>query len=88
MNNNAPKTRWVKFIMGSVARQRLFVNDTETPFFIDEAIYSSGKSCGNKYGLYGSGMHKSGCAAEIDSRSVIAPLKSKAERMAFEKLGV
>lgn len=57
MDNKAPKTQWFKNIMAcGTERHRLFLNGTETPFFIDVAQQIQHRSQGSKVGIYGSGL--------------------------------
>ncbi|TNC14940.1 hypothetical protein FF100_05030 [Methylobacterium terricola] len=87
--NSAPSCRWVdqnNFMPEGVTRQRLFVNDCETPFFIDVAERASHRTEGQKCGLFGSGMSAKGFAKTLASGPRVGPLKHRAEQMAMEQV--
>lgn len=81
--NKAPTLKWWHFDLGPVTRQRLYVNGTETPYFIDTAKEHAHRIYGEKHGLFGAGMDPKGIAATLDFGPRIAVLKHRAEQMAF-----
>ncbi len=90
MSNRAPKAVWFshKWDDGPVkVRRRLYIsapgseNLCETPFFIDTNRYHHDQRNGLNT-LYGSGMHRSGCAAALRSGR-IDELKHYAEQIAM-----
>lgn len=96
MSNNAPTLKWHSQMLASgTRRQRLYLNGTETPFFIDSANgIRAHRSHGEEHGLYGAGMQecewrgpngeKRYIAAALDAGTRIEPLKHRAEQMAME----
>lgn len=89
MRNNAPKTEWRSHVMAcGTSRQRLYVNGSETPFFIDSNNLLGHRSFGDPHGLYGAGLGDmvsagyriAGC---FGSGKKTAPLKHRAEQMAL-----
>lgn len=86
-SNRAPALKWWAFdLANGVRRQHLYLNGKATPYFIDAAKHIHHRTCGERYGLYGSGMHRSGCAAILDFGPRVATLKHKAEQMALASL--
>lgn len=86
-SNNGPSLKWITVAhVTAVHRRRLFINGKETPYFVDDAQgQSAHKSQGDRCGLYGAGMHKSGCALLLGSANKISVLKHRAEQYALER---
>lgn len=92
-SNNAPKCVWRSHILSCGSnRQFLYVNDTETPWFIITAEVRSLRTDGERHGLWGAGMSdphwRTGAriAACFGSGRKIAPLKHRAEQMALNAI--
>ena len=95
-SNNPPRVRWfaVPLACGTV-RHRLYVNDKETPYFVDNAK-GAGRghwTMGDPVGLHGSGMgneieRRDGStyriAATLGAFRSVTRAKATAERMALE----
>lgn len=93
--NQAPTTKWtrVELACGTV-RHRLYVNGTETPFFVDDAK-SAGighRTMGEPVGLFGSGMgsdirRRNGetyrIAATLGAFRNVGTAKARAEQLAL-----
>lgn len=93
-SNNAPKTKWTRIPLAcGTIRHRLFVDDKETPFFVDDAKAAGigHRTMGEPVGLFGSGMGKeiearSGIyriAATLGSYHNVGIAKARAEQMAL-----
>lgn len=69
-------------------RQRLYVNGTETPYFVDTASHRAHRTYGEPHGLFGAGLGEmtsagyriAGC---FGAGKKIAVLKHRAEQMAL-----
>lgn len=88
--NLAPKTAWKSAVLAcGTLRQRLFVGETETPFFIDSSRGQlAHRTEGNEHGLFGAGMGAEirpgrRIAAVLDSGRNVRLLKHRAEQMAL-----
>jgi hypothetical protein len=57
-------TCWLQYEVGNTTRWKLFVDGIEEPWFVDRGKYDKGPN-GERYGLFGSGMHGAGCAANF-----------------------
>lgn len=94
-SNSAPKTRWISEMLAcGTLRQRLFVDEAETPFFIDTAATIGHRTEGEPHGLYGAGMGAEvrrhdgtsyRIAAVLGSATRAATLKHRAEQMALAR---
>lgn len=92
--NNPPKIQWFRFdLSNGIVRSQLHVNGCGTAYFIDEAKTIGHRCCGERFGLYGSGMGAKirrhdgttyQIAAPLDFGPKIGPLKARAERFATE----
>lgn len=84
--NNAPSTKWVKLPhFGAQLRQKLLLNGLETPYFVVTANTRAHYTDGDRHGLFGAGMHESGCALTLGSASKVSVLKHRAEQYALER---
>jgi len=82
--NNAPEVFWQDFMLAcGTRRYRLFVDGTQTKYFVDRASHRAHFAYGDRCGLWGAGMDKSGCAGYLGGGSATTPLKHKAEQLAF-----
>lgn len=51
------RSKWFKFPMANgCIRHRLYINGSETPYFIDEAKLIGHRTYGHKFGLFGAGL--------------------------------
>jgi len=71
--------KWIHTRQFSVVdRQRLYIDGKETPYFVDKASCRAHFTDGMPVGLYGSGMHPSGCAAAFGGFKRIRDAKARA----------
>jgi hypothetical protein len=87
-SNNAPSVKWTTVAhVTAVHRQRLLLNGKETPYFVDDSRgVAAFRAQGDRYGLWGAGMHKSGCALLLRSAGKISVLKHAAEQFALDRV--
>lgn len=84
--NGVPTIKWVSQHYGAIHRQFLFLEGRKTPYFVDTALMRCHYTHGDRYGLYGAGMHERGCAAILGSSGKITVLKHRAEQYALERI--
>jgi hypothetical protein len=90
--NNAPQCKWWKQELAcGTERHRLYVNGTETRYFVDVARYHAHRSYGSKVGLWGSGLGKQSsaphglcCAGFLGGFDKITLAKHRGEMLATE----
>lgn len=94
-SNNAPKTFWYRIEMAcGTVRHKLYVNEQETPYFVDDAKKAgiAHWTAGEPVGLFGSGMGKEmrrrdgsayHIAAVLAAFKNVTLAKARAERLAL-----
>jgi len=99
-SNNPPKSKWRGIMLAcGTRRQRLYVNEIETPFFVDSANgVLAHRTQGSEHGLFGAGMHECKIrdrqgnpryiAAILGAGNKVAVLKHRAEQMALARYDV
>ena len=75
--------QWVETHQLSVVnRQRLYIDGKETPYFVDKAYQRAHFTYNMPVGLFGSGMHPSGCAATFGGFQTIREAQAAAVELA------
>ena len=84
-SNQPPKCRWRSIALAcETVRHQLYLDGTETPYFVDRAQFRAHYTQGQRVGLFGAGMHPRGIAAVLGSYDNVSLAKHRAEQFAMQ----
>lgn len=84
-SNRPPKCRWRSVMLAcETVRHQLYLDGSETPYFVDRARVLAHYTQGQKVGLFGAGMSPRGCAMLLGTFDRVCLAKHRAEQYAMQ----